>query len=332
MKIDLTKDIYFDPRLGQLYAKIQGGEYREYIFEHSLGIIQHQFIVRPIPLMHKGDIIWYDLTTPYGYGGPLILSCGEGDEEALIKRFDDNFSSYCRQNRIVSEFIRFHPLNHNTKYFSTMYDIQLYNHTVGTNLLDYEDPFMQEFSKTCRKVVRKCLNDGLESEIEIEPKSLSDFQNIYYQTMDRNKASEEYYFSSDYFQYLVDKMSEYIITCRVIYKGVTIAMGLYFKTADLLHAHLSGTKTEYLELSPAYVIKYAFLEWGLKNGIKLIHHGGGTTNDSEDSLFLFKKKFGKNTVFPFYLGKKIWNQDMYDFFVDQVQSKDKHFFPLYRDK
>ncbi len=332
MNINLTKDIYFDPRLGRLYAKMQEGEFKEYIFEDSLGIIQHQFIVRPIPLAGMEGEIWYDLTTPYGYGGPLILSCIDGGEEELVTKFYDTFSSYCVQNRIVSEFIRFHPLNLNINFFSSMYDVHLHNYTVGTNLQGYKDPFMQEFSKSCRKTIRKCLNDGLEFEIEPEPKTLKDFQEIYFQTMDRNEADEDYYFSDDYFQTLIDEMSEYIITCRVIYEGETIAMGLYFRTAELLHAHLSGTKTDYLALSPAYIIKFAFMEWGQKNGIKLIHHGGGTTGDPSDSLFRYKKKFGKNTLFPFYVGKKIWNPSVYRYFTEQVCKDEDSFFPAYRSK
>ena len=45
MNIDLSKDIYFDPRLGRLYAKLQNGEFYEYLFEDPLGTIQHQFIL-----------------------------------------------------------------------------------------------------------------------------------------------------------------------------------------------------------------------------------------------------------------------------------------------
>ena len=42
----------------------------------------------------------------------------------------------------------------------------------------------------------------------------------------------------------------------------------------------------------------------MENGFHLVHHGGGVTNDEADSLYQFKKRFGKNTEFRFCVGKK----------------------------
>ena len=330
MNIDLSKDIYFDPRLGRLYAKMQNGEFYEYMFEDPLGTIQHQFIIRPIDIPDEEGQIWYDLTTPYGYGGPLILNGKEEDKEELVRRFNDEFSQFCKEKKIVSDFIRFYPLGQDVKCFSSIYTTKLHNCTVGTNLEDHDDPFTEEFSKSTRKTIRKCLKNGLNYEIEKNPDTLTDFQEIYYQTMDRNEAADGYYFDSEYFQYFVDEMPERLLKCSVYYEDEVIAMGMYFLTDEVVHAHLSGTLSDYLHLSPAYILKYATLEWGLSNGIKLIHYGGGTTSDPEDSLFMFKKKFGKNTVFPFYLGTKIWDQDMYRYFVTKSNTDKAVFFPAYR--
>lgn len=330
MNIDLAKDIYFDPRLGRLYAMMQEGDFYEYVFEDDLGKVQHQFIIRPITTLDEEGKTWYDMTTPYGYGGPLILDSKEENKETLVNKFNDEFSAFCKQKKIVSEFVRFHPLNQDVNYFSSMYRIKLHNYTVGTNLEDYDDPFTEELSRSTRKTIRKCLKNGLIYEIENNPDTLADFQEIYYQTMDRNEATDGYYFDDRYFQYFINEMPEKLLKCSVYYRDEVIAMGMYFVTDEILHAHLSGTKTDYLHLSPAYLIKYAFMEWGRENGKKLIHHGGGTTSDPEDGLFLFKKKFGKNTVFPFYLGTKVWNQEVYDYLVVNENKIDEGFFPAYR--
>jgi len=48
---------------------------------------------------------------------------------------------------------------------------------------------------------------------------------------------------------------------------------------------------------------------------------------------MYKKKFGKNTNFDFYIGKKIWNKKLYDQFVmmsGNEETKNEDFFPLYR--
>ena len=118
---------------------------------------------------------------------------------------------------------------------------------------------------------------------------------------------------------------------EAIYNQKTIAMGFYFIYNRFIHAHLSGTLSEFLHLSPAYILKYAITEWGKKNGYSLIHHGGGKSNSPEDSLFLFKKKFGKNTEFEFYVGKKIWNEEIYNILCEKKRIDiETDFFPAYR--
>lgn len=330
LDIDITKDIYFQPALGEIYAKMQKAEFVEFMHSCAYGTIRHNFIKRKITLPEDIQDDYYDLITPYGYGGPLIVE-SFGDDKHLIESFNDAFTAYCSENHVISEFVRFHPLSTNAQDFSSMYDPILYNHTVGTNLEDYEDPFAEEFSKSCRKNVRKCFKNGLEYELVEEPDSLEDFQEIYYQTMDRNDAESKYYFESTYFQEFVEHLQKYLLKVRVLYEGKTIAMGMYFKTDDLLHTHLSGTLTDYLYLSPAYVLRYALMEYGKKYGMKYIHHGGGTTSAENDSLYLFKKQFGKNTEFPFFMAKKIWDEEKYHAICQALgKEEDVTFFPAYR--
>ena len=94
---------------------------------------------------------------------------------------------------------------------------------------------------------------------------------------------------------------------------------------------MSGTLSDYLKYSPAYILRYAIMEWGKKYGYDLIHYGGGITNSKDDSLYRFKKKFGKNTEFKFYVGRKIWNKEIYKrlCLVKKVNSG-CDFFPAYR--
>ena len=63
----------------------------------------------------------------------------------------------------------------------------------------------------------------------------------------------------------------------------------------------------------------------------MIHHGGGRSSSEEDNLYKFKKQFAKNTKFDFYLGKKIWNKEIYNKLCNEVKvSKDEEYFPAYR--
>src|SRR5699024_12004417 len=105
--------------------------------------------------------------------------------------------------------------------------------------------FQEEFSKSCRKNVRKSLKNGVDYVITEKPSSIDQFLKIYYSTMKRNKANDYYYFNEDYFQKSLKYFQNNIITVEAIYENVPIAMGFYFVFNDYIHIHLSGTLSEY---------------------------------------------------------------------------------------
>lgn len=326
------KDIYFEPGYGKLYERIENGTSEVFEFNSSIGTIKHMFIKREIPF-RVNDEIYFDLVTPYGYGGPLITQFQEGFKDELVKEFKHEFQKYCKKNNIVSEFVRFHPVIGNANDFEDCYDVAHIRNTVGTNLTDFGDPLQSEFSKSCRKNIKKALKEDISYRITEKPKDVSKFKKIYYSTMERNKASDYYYFDEDYFKQCVELFGENLLLVEAIHKQQTIAMGFYFVYDEFIHIHLSGTLSEFLHLSPAYILRYAVTEWGKQKGYKLIHHGGGRTNDEKDNLYLFKKQFGKNTEFEFYVGKKVWDQETYRKLCDVQEINEKiEFFPAYRAK
>lgn len=324
-------DLYFEPRYGKLYEKVENGKCEIFNYKCDYGSISNMFIKREIPV--KIDkVSYFDIITPYGYGGPLIIECEKGEENKLVSGFKSEFQKYCNDYNIVSEFIRFHPITKNSNDFLDCYNIEHIRNTVGTNLEDYEEPFKEEFSKSCRKNIKKALKAGVSYKITENPTDSKCFEEIYYSTMDRNRANDYYYFDREYFKNSLDLLGENIILVEAIYQDTTIAMGFYFKYNKTIHIHLSGTLSEYLYLSPAYILRYAITLWGKQKGYNLIHHGGGKSNSPDDSLYLFKKQFGKNTEFEYCIGKKIWNEVVYSNLckkVNGIQSTD--FFPAYRN-
>lgn len=80
-------------------------------------------------------------------------------------------------------------------------------------------------------------------------------------------------------------------------------------------------------------MRYALTKWGKEKGYHLIHHGGATTNDENDTLYRFKKRFGKYTEFDFSIGKKIWNKEIYERLCAETNiDKQSDFFPAYRQR
>lgn len=326
------KDIYFDNNYGKLYEKVENGKAEVFLFTSEYGTVKNQFIKREVPRKIDGKT-FYDIVTPYGYGGPIVIANDDQKREELVLQYMKSFSQYCKENNIVSEFIRFHPMINNAHDFKDVYTISCDRKTIGTNLIDFDNPIQSEFSKSCRKNIQKALNKGVNFEVVENPTDISEFKKIYYSTMDRNNATEYYYFDDEYFDLLITFFKNNILVVKAMHEDITIAQGLYFVYGKNIHIHLSGTLSEYLYLSPAYVLRYAVTLWGKENGYEMIHHGGGRSSKSDDSLYLFKKQFGKNTEFNFYTGKKIWNNEIYSDLTRILNvTKNTEYFPAYRSK
>lgn len=330
----VASDIYFDECYGKLYEKTDKGTAVIFHHENAYGKVMHQFIKRRIPdeLLAVGEEL-YDIVTPYGYGGPFIVETKEGDKEKLVQSFHEEFSRYCEEEKIVSEFVRFHPIVKNALDFKEIYAPVWDRNTLGTDLKTFEEPVQSEFSKSCRKSIRQALNKGASYRIIYQPESLKGFQEVYYSTMKRNEAAEYYFFDDEYFENCLKFYQKNILLIEVLFEDKIIAAGMYFLYNKTIHVHLSGTLTEYLYLSPAYVLRYALACWGKENGYEMIHHGGGRSNAEDDSLFLFKKQFAQNTKFDFYVGRKIWMPDKYsEICANNGISEENAYFPAYRAK
>lgn len=324
-------DIYFNKDYGTLYEKSEKGSCETFEFRNHLGVVRHMFVKREIPIALAGEKPHYDLITPYGYGGPIMEAVNHSDRKQLAADFICAFGDYCRDGDIVSEFIRFHPVLKNVADFMDSYDTVFMRNTIQTRLTATEDPLMSEYSASVRRDIRKGLKRGVDYKVIVNPDNLDRFRDLYLQTMKRNHADDYYYFDEDYFAQCLTLLGRQIVIVEVTWRGILIAMSLNFVSNDLLHVHLTGSLEEYHHLYAPNILQYALLEWGRDNGIRLIHHGGGRTNEAEDKLYLYKKKYGKGEELEFHIGKKIWNPEIYAELCQAAGVEGEgSFFPAYR--
>ena len=182
-------DIYFEPDYARLYEN-EDSEAVEYRFECEHGVITNLFLKRKVNIALPDGIQYFDLVTPYGYGGPIIHS--SIDQEKLIAAYMEDFRAYTARENIIAEFVRFHPIIGNGLDFKDAYNAIYDRKTVGTTLT-YDDVIGTEFSKHKRKDIRRILkNPDIRYEVDEDPETLDDFVEIYYSTMDRDDADDYY--------------------------------------------------------------------------------------------------------------------------------------------
>lgn len=330
-EVRTVKDIYFSKEYGKLYEKMENGKCVSFTLFHELGSVHHVFLKREIPIDVPGAGPYYDLITPYGYGGPIIEAEDERGKKELAHLFYREFRKYCQAENIVSEFIRFHPILKNAADFKGWYAIDFMRNTIQTRLDKTEDPLMSEYSPSVRRLIRKALEQGLEYNVSVNPRSLDRFKDLYFQTMNRNKADEYYYFDDEYFEQCLRLLGRQLVVVEVIWRGDVIAMSLNFVSNGIIHVHLTGSLEQHHHLHAPNMLQYALLCWGIENEIKLIHHGGGRTNDPDDKLYLYKKKYGRAQELEFHVGKKIWDPEIYRLLCRESGIGENHsFFPAYR--
>ena len=102
-------DIFFYPEYAKLFELHGDGEPFLFVYYHSpKDIVIYPFLKRSLFQMHDNNINLFDITSPYGYGGYLRNS-----ETVDMEQFSDCFQEYCKENNMISEFIRFHPILEN---------------------------------------------------------------------------------------------------------------------------------------------------------------------------------------------------------------------------
>ena len=324
-------DIYFIPEYGVLNEIIEHGEATTFSFRCEFGEIQHLFIKRKVPYM-IGERQYYDAVTPYGYGGPNIL--WTNDREKLICEYTQAYVKYCHDEGIVDEFVRFHPLYGNALGFDKLYEVILSRHTAAIDVSD-PDFYMVQFTSECRNRIKNARKRGVTVEVDEDLVHLDEFIKLYYMTMDKNRASDYYYFDHSYFEQLLAIPDCKFMLVNAFYEGQIIASVLYMMSDGNMHYHLSANNPEYYKLAANNLIVYESCEYGNRNGFHWLHLGGGLSSAPDDNLFRFKRGFARteNNLKDFYIGKAVFDEGAYQQLCIEAEKdgvKSDGFFPAYR--
>lgn len=321
------KDVFLNPEYAILYNKCDEVAKCAILQTENTTII-YSFIQRKISTLNS-EIDYYDIITPYGYGGAQYS--GEKSEK-IEDEFNKKFEEWCRENNIVSEFIRFTLFAENLIKYNGL--IEENNLNIVCNLEKEEEDIWKEFKHKVRKNVKKAKDSNISIKIDEYGETLNEFIKIYYETMDRNNANSQYYFSEDYFKHIVDKLSGSYMIINAIKDEKVISSELILLSNKSMYSFLGGTKSEYFDYRPNDLLKYEAILWGKKKGINYYVLGGGYKR--EDGIYKYKLAFEPNGTYIYKVGKRILNQNMYDIICDEKLKEktneeiDKNYFPLYR--
>lgn len=271
---------------------------------------------------------FFDIATPYGYGGFIV----EGNDISQLKK---EYEQFCKEEHIISEFVRFHPMLENGNSLGDLYDVVSMGNTVFMDTADSEIIWQNLTSKN-RNMIRKAQKEGLKVFWGRDPKIIEQFMRIYNQTMDKDSAIDYYYFDNDFYESICEDLKHNALWFYSMKDHEIAAISIFLFCNGQMHYHLSGSERKFSSLAPTNLLLYEAAVWASKNGYKTLHLGGGV-GSGEDSLYKFKKAFNRNEDLTFCIGKKIFDNDIYQKLVDFRNEEDSFdndsaFFPLYRTK
>jgi len=282
--------------------------------------------MKPITEYPKGAG-YFEISSTWYYGGPLIKNF----EIESIKDFYVRFHKYCEENKIVSEFVRMHPL---IKNYEQVDDNALITKRWDIVYIDLEKDRKQiiaEFNKTCRRYINKSNMLGLVIERSNSQDSIEEFYNLYTESMHRKAANQFYFFSRSFLNRLIKEFGEQAQIFLAKMEGNIISADLILHNNYFSSSYLRAFNPKYKKINPNNLLITEQIMWSKSIGCRYFLLHGGQLED--DSLFKFKKSFSK-TVAPFYTYQKIHNDEIYNLLAKTrniIQpSTVSDYFPIYR--
>lgn len=324
-------DVYYLNGYVQAFHLIGDGEPFLFYYEEGSTRAMNVFMKRDLASlpMLKNELEpgkYFDIVTPYGYGGFIL----EGNGFEHLKY---TYEQFCKEEHIVCEFVRFHPLFRNWAGLADFYDIR---HTGDTVYIDLrsKDYIWGNFTSKNRNMVRKAQKADLKVYWGRDGSIVSEFMEIYNKTMEKDQSADFYFFKKEFYESVLydlkyNAMWFYAKTgCEI----TSIAIFLYGNKT--MHYHLSASRKEYQHLAPTNLLLYEAALWGNENGYETLHLGGGV-GSQKDNLYKFKKAFNRLSDSEFYTGRKIFIPYKYEEFVQKRKEQNNFngsssFFPLYR--
>lgn len=261
---------------------------------------------------------YYDLISPYGYGGWII----KGKYNSSI--FDE-YIKLCKDNQFVCEFIRFDLFRTDiSKYYG---NIKFISHNIVKDVSKPHEMIFDNFERRVKKNIRKAIKNELNVIVDETGERIEEFLEIYYSTMERNHASESYYYSEEFFRQL-SKENSCFFHVESEGKIISTEMVLFDKLCS--YSFLGGTIDEYFPLRPNEILKYEIMKWSHDHELNYFVLGGGYGSD--DGIFMYKKGLAPTGIYNFYVGNYIFDEEIYNelCFVRGVK-ENTLFFPAYRN-
>lgn len=294
------------------------------VYRSRDSLIALPLLIRPVE-----GTPYFDATSVYGYSGPIFKSFNDSLD---YTHFHNALEGYFVEKKVITVFSRLNPFIENqTSVIQGIGEIEALGDVVNIDLTKDIDLQRQLFSKTTKRYLNKVRKLCYTRKSTAEEDIIT-FIDLYYENMNRVHAKESYYFDKDYFFKMINSKD---FTTEVIFAILKetdeiISGAMIMRTNNIIQYHISGTKNDYLHLTPIRLLLDETRISGTEDNYRYFNLGGGLGGES-DSLLYFKASFSKDFK-TFNIWKYIVDSEVYEKLISENEklTDEVHFFPLYR--
>lgn len=269
----------------------------------------------------------FDLTTTYGYVGPISNKNNADLSAYFLDNFKFSFIKFMLANGCICVFSRLNPFIKQQQILSKIAEAVDNGKTIYMDLTVSLDEQRARYEKRLGRQIRQLRKANY---IIKETTSLNDiktFTCMYNENMQRLHADASYFYNEEYFTGIL-KNNESGSKLITIFEGDLMICGaIVLYSCNVIRNHLSATSASHINHSPSKLLTDEISILGRKLGLKYFHLGGGL-GGKEDSLFKFKSSFSpltlKDNIWCFIANKRAYNQ------LAKGSNKNSTYFPLYR--
>lgn len=301
--------------------------------------IYYPFVLRPIRHLQQAEFcagtLYYDIMTPYEYGGPVLNSPGAA---ALMKPFLENFRVFCRRIGVVSEFMRLHPFAINHELLQDDFTVRESCQNIVVDLTLDEEEIIENYDSCVRKDIRQGIRRGTVIKRE-KLTNIDEFVAPYLETMRRVNASARYYFTEQYFRMLSECSEDDIWLYHSLgTNGEIAASALFLKSSDYCHYFLCGRRVlpRSIYVNNNFFFHKVIMD-AQKSGCRYLHLGGAS--NFQRGLIKFKQGFSDFRA-GYYTASHIHDDQAYHSLRNDLEDNypettmltpAPYFFPKYRE-
>jgi len=324
--IIINKFSYLPTPLKTQYLKLHetygDGTAEAVFYESKYGMVYYSFLIRRIK-----NSRFVDITTPYGYGGPVFTGINHKNNLILAFEFIKEFDKYCLDVGVVSEFIRYTPhLKNHIPLMENGFPVVKHCNNVVIDLKKNWEEINKNIRYSYLSQIRKNENLGkLKFSFASGNNATKTFYELYSKNMEYKKIKGYFNFRKLYIELLANKINNDILISQVKYQEKIINSAIFLLSRPyFIDYFLAASAIDFKQAMGSHYLIYKTIEWAKNSGFIKMQLGGG-----HSSLIFFKSGFSKE-VDEYFVSKIIRNTYEYERLVELNSKRLNSTFPAYR--